>query len=190
MSEVAGSQVPNPIRLVRQRQLDDCGIATAAMIAGISYSEAWEKLAPPPSTIEHYIAYNIRELKLFNEIGWWAAAQLLLKTVITIENMDEIIESEEIFKDAFEKSQRGRIFLAFADGAKPDHSVVWDRDHRDMVFDPASGIIPISDLFKDAGLQTYGGTFGFTSFCYQPGKPIQTLIKAEKGISIPGMLAN
>jgi hypothetical protein len=155
------------------------------MIAGIGYSAAWKRLAPPPSIDEHAAAYNVREREFFNKIGWWASAQLLLKTVITLENMDEIIDSEETFKKAVDNSHRIRIFLAFADGAKPDHSVVLDRDHLDIVFDPARGKVPLSDLFHDAGLQTYSGTFGFTAFCYQPGKPIQTLIKVENGITIP-----
>ncbi len=163
------------------------GFATAAMIVGIGYSEAWERLSPPPSREENAAAYNVREREFFNEIGWWASAQLVLKTVISLENMDEIIDSEEIFRQTVEDSWRLRIYLAFPDGAKPDHSVVWDKDQREVVFDPSRGVIPVSDLFKDAGLQTYSGTLGFTAFCYQPGKPIQTLVKVENGITIPGM---
>jgi hypothetical protein len=177
MSNIAAIPVPNEIRLVRQQQLDDCGIATAAMIAGISYREAWDRLAPPPARVEHAAAYNAREIKLLNEIGWWPSAQLVLDTVVNFEEMDWIIDSEESFKDVVDKSQRARIFLAFADGAKPDHSVVWDRDRQDVVFDPSRGVIPVAELFDNAGLQTYLGTFGFTAFCYQPGRPIQTLIK-------------
>jgi hypothetical protein len=182
MSGINPIPVPNAIKLVYQQHPDGCGIATAAMIAGISYREAWEKLAPPPVIAEHAAPYNARELKLLNEIGWWASAQLVLKTVVSLEDMDWAIDSEERFKDAVEQSQRARIVLAFADGTKPDHSVVWDRDHGDVVFDPSRGVISISDLFKDAGLQTYSGTLGMTAFCYQPGHPIQTLIKKEEGI--------
>ena len=87
---------------------------------------------------------------------------------------------------AVDKSQRARIVLAFADGAKPDHSVVWDRDHGDVVFDPSRGVIQMSELFHDAGLQSYSGTLGMTAYCYQPGWPIQTLIKTEEGVEIPG----
>jgi hypothetical protein len=186
MADIAANPVPNVIKFVYQQHPDACGIASAAMIAGISYGEAWEKLAPPPSKPEHIAAYNTREIKFLNEIGWWPSAQLLLKTVISLENMDSIIDSEEIFKQAVDKSRRARIFLAFADGAKPDHSVVWDRDHQDVVFDPARGVIPMSELFNDAGLQTYSGTLGLTAFCYQPGQPIQALIKTEKGFVVPG----
>jgi hypothetical protein len=73
------SKVPvlNPIKLVRQQQSDDCGIATAAMIVGLSYREAWRLLSPPPASTEHAAAYTEREIKLFNEIGWWASAQLV-----------------------------------------------------------------------------------------------------------------
>lgn len=156
------------------------------MIAGISYREAWERLAPPPANVEHAAAYTIREMNLLNELGWWASAQLALTTVVSIEEMDSIIDGEERFKNAVDKSQRARICLAFADGAKPDHSVVWDRDHHDMVFDPARGVITLSELFNDTGLQTYSGTLGFTAFCYQPGQPIQALFKTEEGFVSPG----
>ncbi len=186
MSGINPIPVPYAIKLVYQQHSDGCGIASAAMIAGISYREAWERLAPPPANDEHAVAYNARELKLLNEIGWWVSAQLLLKTVLSLEDMDWVIDSEEKFKDAVDKSQRARIFLAFADGAKPDHSVVWDRDHGDVVFDPTLGVIPMSELFNNAGLQTYSGTFGMTAFCYQPGQPIQTLIKTEVGVVVPG----
>jgi hypothetical protein len=99
--------------------------------------------------------------------------------------LDWEIDKEQSFKDAVEKSQRARIVLAFADGAKPDHVVVWDRDHGDVVFDPSRGVISMSDLFNDAGLQTYSGTLGMTAYCYQPGHPIQTLVKTEEGVVIP-----
>jgi hypothetical protein len=186
MSGINPIPVPNAIKLVYQQHPYGCGIASAAMIAGISYREACERLAPPPDKHEHAAAYNNREIALLNEIGWWASTQLLLKTVVSLENMDWIIDSEERFKDAVDKSQRARIFLAFADGAKPDHSVVWDRAHGDVVFDPSRGVIPMSELFNDAGLQSYSGTFGMTAFCYQPGQPIQTLIKTEESVVVPG----
>jgi hypothetical protein len=186
MSGINPIPVPNAIKLVYQEHPDGCGIASVAMIAGISYREAWERLAPPPVIVEHAAAYNDRERKLLNEIGWWASAQLVLKTVVSLEDMDGEIDREERFKVAVDKSQRARFVLAFADGAKPDHSVVWDRDYQDVVFDPTRGVIPLSDLFNDCGLQTYSGTLGFTAFCYQPGQPIQTLIKTEKGVEIPG----
>jgi len=186
MSGINPIPVPNAIKLVYQEHPDACGIASTAMIAGISYREAWERLAPPPVIVEHAAAYNNRERELLSAIGWWQSAQLVLKTVVSLEEMDSIIDSEERFKDAVEKSQRARIVLAFADGSKPDHSVVWDRDHQEMVFDPTRGVIPFSDLFNDCGLQTYSGTLGFTAFCYQPGQPIQTLIKTEKGVEPDG----
>lgn len=185
MPDVTAAPAPEQIRLVRQRRLDDCGIATAAMIAGVSYSAAWKRLAPPPATVEHAAAYHSREIKFLNQKGWWPSAQLLLKTVVSLEEMDWIIDNEERFKQAVEKSQRARIVLAFADGTKPDHSVIWDRDHQDVVFDPSRGVVPISELFNDAGLQTYSGALGFMAFCYQPGQPIRTLIKQEEGFVPP-----
>jgi hypothetical protein len=186
MPDIPKVPVLNPIKLVRQQQSDDCGIATAAMIVGLSYREAWRLLSPPPASPEHAAAYTEREIKLFNEIGWWASAQLVLKTVVSLEDMDWVINGEERFKDAFDKSQRARIVLAFADGAKPDHSVVWDRDHGEVVFDPSRGVIQMSELFNDAGLQSYSGTLGMTAFCYQPGQPIQTLIKTEESVVVAG----
>jgi hypothetical protein len=155
------------------------------MIASVSYREAWEKLAPPPAKIELAAAYHNREIAFLNEKGWWPSAQLLLKTVISLEALDAIIDSEENFKKAVENSQRVRLVLAFSDGLKPDHSVIWDRDYKDVVFDPSRGEVPISDLFSNTGLQTYSGTLGLTAFCYQPRQAIQTLIKTEEGFVPP-----
>lgn len=174
--------VPDKIRLVLQKRSDACGIATVAMITGVSYGEAWERLAPPPSSLELVDAYHDRETVFLNERGWWPSAQLVLKTVVSFEEMDQIIESEARFKEAIEKSQRVRIVMAFADGTKPDHAVIWDRDNEGVVFDPSRGIVPISDLFSNAGPQTYSGSLGLTAFCYQPGKPIRTLVKKEEGL--------
>lgn len=177
--------MPDEIKLVRQQGLHDCGIATAAMIANVSYREAWEKLAPPPSTESEAVAYLAREIAFLNAAGWWPSAQLVLDTVMSAEAMDWIIESEEKFKEAVDSSQRARIVLAFADGAKPDHAVVWDRDHKDVVYDPSRGVVAVSELFNYAGLHSYSGTLGMTAFRYQPGQPIQTLIK-RASYSQPG----
>lgn len=122
-----------------------------------------------------------RELAFLNEKGWWPSAQLVLETVIDLNELDQIIDGEERFKIAVESSHRLRLVLAFADGTKPDHVTIWDRDRKDVVFDPALGVVPISKLFDDHGPQTYSGTLGFTAFRYQPGNPIQTLIKSEIG---------
>jgi len=173
------------IRLVRQQHPDCCGIATVAMIVGVSYEEAYERLAPPPSTLESFEAYHQRETAYLTEKGWWPSAQILLKTVVSLEELDSIIDSDANIKTTVENSQRVRIVLAFADGAKPDHTVVWDRDHKDVVFDPSRGVVPMSELFKDVGLQTYSGTLGLTSFSYQPGQPIKTWVKTEEGFVPP-----
>jgi hypothetical protein len=171
--------IPGKIRLVRQERLDDCGIACVAMIASVSYHEAWDRLAPPPVRTESASAYLERETTFLNEKGWWPSAQLLLKTAIRLEELDSIIDGEERFKNTVENSQRLRLILAFSDGTKPDHAVIWDKDCKDVVFDPSRGEVPISKLFSNAGLQTCSGTLGFTAFCYQPGQPIQALIKKE-----------
>jgi hypothetical protein len=142
-------------------------------------------LGPPPSKAEFAAAFRDREIAFLKEKGWWPSAQLLLKTVISLEELDSIIESEERFKKAVENSQRVLLILAFSDGAKPDHSVVWDRDFKDVVFDPSRGEVPISELFDEAGPQTYSGTLGFTSYCYRPKELIQTLIKTEEGAVPP-----
>ncbi len=185
MSDTSAAPVPDEIKLVYQQHPGACGVATTAMIAGVSYVEAWGRLAPPPSNAEPIAAYHQREMRFLNEKGWWASAQLLLKTVISLDEMDSIIDSEEIFKTVVENSQRVRILLAFADGTEPDHAVVWDKDHSDVVFDPARGVVPVSKLFNHAGLQSYSGTRGFIAFRYQPGKPIQTLVKSEEGFVPP-----
>lgn len=185
MSETAASPHPNQMKLVLQEHPDGCGIACAAMIVGVSFREAWERLAPPPTKAESASAYQNRELPFLQEKGWWPSAQLLLKTVIGLEELDSIVESEERFKLVVESSQRLRLVMAFADGAKPDHTVIWDNSHREVIFDPSRGEMPLSELFHNAGLQTYSGTLGFTAFCYQPGQPIQTLIKTEEGFVPP-----
>ena len=179
MSDMKETPVPGKIRLVLQERIDDCAIACVAMITSVSYHEVWDRLAPPPVKIEFADAYHNRERAFLQERGWWPSAQLLLETAISLEQLDSIIDSEERFKTTVENSQRLRLILAFSDGTKPDHVVIWDKDCKDVVFDPSSGEVPISKLFNDAGLQTYSGTLGFTAFCYQPGQPIQTLIKKE-----------
>jgi hypothetical protein len=151
------------------------------MIASVSYREAWQRLAPPPADELSAGSYLRRETDFLNKKGWWPSAQLALKTVVGSEELDSIIESEARFNEAVENSHRLRLVLAFSDGTKPDHAVVWDREHKNVIFDPSRGVIPTSKLFEDAGLQTYSGTLGFTAFRYQPGQPIQALIKTEFG---------
>jgi hypothetical protein len=185
MPDTTTTPIPDKIRLVRQEHDDTCGIACTAMIASVSYREAWERLAPPPTKAEFATAYHEREIAFLKEKGWWPSAQLLLKTVISLEQLDLIIDSDDKFRTVVESSQRVRLILAFSDGAKPDHIVIWDRDCKEVVFDPSRGVVSISKLFNDAGLQTYSGTLGMTSFCYQPGQPIQALIKSELGIVPP-----
>lgn len=170
------------IFLVPQQSTHDCAIATAAMIAGVSYGEAWHRLAPPPMSPELMAGYHERETRFLSEKGWWASAQLVLKTVVSLDNMDAITDAEERFKKVVDKSQRVRVVLAFADGAKPDHTVIWDRDHKTVVFDPSRGVVPIDELFNPAGLQSYSGVLGFTAFSYQPGQPTLALIKAGDGM--------
>jgi hypothetical protein len=181
MSETTATPIPDQIRLVRQEHDDACAIACMAMIVSISYREAWGRLAPPPAKAEFATAYLDREIALLNEKGWWPSAQLLLKTVISPEDLDSIIDGDDKFRKAVENSQRVLLVLAFSDGAKPDHSVVWDRDCKDVVFDPSRGEVSIAKLFNDVGLQAYSGIVGLTAFCYQPGQPVQTLIKTEEG---------
>jgi hypothetical protein len=122
-----------------------------------------------------------------NAKGWWASAQLALTTAVDLAQLDAMIDLEERFKVAVEASQRLRLVLAFSDGTKPDHSVVWDKDYPELIFDPSRGQLPIAALFEDVGPQSYSGTLGFTAFCYQPGQPIQALIKTEVGFesSVP-----
>ena len=178
-------EVPSKIQLVRQRSELDCGIATAAMIAGVTYEEAWGPLAPPPATTVTYKTYHERETRFLNEMGWWAASQIVLKTVVDLGQLQQLIDEDDNIKRAFEQSQRVRLVVAFADGAKPDHTVVLDEENEELVFDPSRGIIPVDDLFKASGLQTYSGTLGMTSFTYQPGQPIQTWSKTEHGYVPP-----
>ena len=175
---------PDRMKLVLQEHGNTCGIACAAMISGVSYREACGRLAPPPSSTELCAAFLQRQLAFLKEKGWWPAAQIVLRTVISLEQLDSEIENDVPFKMAVEASQRILFVLAFADGSEPDHSVIWDRDFKDVVFDPGRGIIPVSELFAPSGLQSYSGIRGFTSFCYQPGVPIRTLIKAEFGIPV------
>jgi hypothetical protein len=66
--------------------------------------------------------------------------------VIALEQLDSEIENNIPFKIAVEGSQRILFVLAFADGSEPDRSVIWDRDFKDVVFDPGRGIVPVSDL--------------------------------------------
>jgi len=176
------SSVPEKIRWVPQAHTDGCGIACAAMITSTPYDEAWRILAPPPGNEKDAPAYNQRELKFFEEEGWWPAAQLVLKTIVALNSLNWITESEDTFKEVVTSCQRIRVILTFFDGTKPDHAVVWDRQFEDVVFDPARGIIPTSKLFDYAGPQSYSGSLGFTAYRYQPGQSIQTLIKTETGL--------
>jgi hypothetical protein len=184
-SGVNMAKAPSTIQLVRQRSPLDCGIATAAMIAGVTYEEAWKALAPPPATPSTYIAYHERETRFLNEIGWWAASQIVLTTVIDLGHLRHLIDEDANIKSAFEQSQRVRLVVAFKDGAKPDHTVVLDHENEELVFDPSRGIVPIDGLFEPSDLQTYSGTLGMTSFTYQPGQPIQTWSKTEHGYVPP-----
>jgi hypothetical protein len=185
MQENHKTPIPDGIKMVFQEHGDTCGIACIAMIVSVSYKEACANLAPPPSAVESAGAYSQRETALLNSKGWWASAQLVLKTVVSLEDLDAMIDSEERFKQAVEASQRLRLILAFSDGSKPDHSVVWDKSYPDQIFDPSRGQIPMSTLFEDDGPQSYSGTLGFTAFSYRPGLPIQALIKTEVGFEPP-----
>lgn len=140
MPENMANPVPPQVKLVRQEAPDTCGIACAAMIASVSYREAWQRLAPPPTRIEFAAAYRDRELAFFSEKGWWPSAQFLLNTVVGLGELDSKIDADEKFKEASDRSQRIRLILAFPDGTKPDHySVVWDRNFKDLIFDPSRG---------------------------------------------------
>jgi hypothetical protein len=185
MQENHKTPIPDGIKMVFQEHGDTCGIACIAMIVSVSYEEACANLAPPPSAVESAGAYSQRETVFLNAKGWWASAQLALKTVVRLEDLDAMIDSEERFKQAVETSHRLRLILAFSDGSKPDHSVVWDKSYPDQIFDPPRGQIPISTLSEDYGPQSYSGTLGFTAFSYQPGLPIQALIKTEVGFEPP-----
>jgi hypothetical protein len=171
--------VYQPIKLVRQEHMYGCGIATAAMIAGTSYRETFEKIGIMPTSDEAAAIYVSREGKFLNARGWWASAQLVLKTTVNLETLDHFIERDANISRAVANSQRRRIVLAFSDGSKPDHSVIWDKDNEDVVFDPALGVVPISQLFNVSGEQSYSGTLGFMSFSFQPGKPIKTWTSQE-----------
>ncbi len=172
---------PSEITLVRQRSVLDCGIAAAAMIAGATYDEAWSRLAPPPASASTASAYNQRETQFLNEKGWYASAQVALNTVVPLDQLMSVIHNDADVRQAFERAQRARLVLAFADGAKPDHTVVWDSGNEDVVYDPSRGIVRLSELFKNAGLQSYSGTLGMTSHSYQPGQPILAWIVTEQG---------
>jgi hypothetical protein len=190
MQETTGTRHSDEIKLVLQEHADTCGIACIAMIVAVSYEEACANLAPPPSTLESARAYSQRETAFLNTKGWWASAQLVLKTVVCLEDLDAMIATEERFKKTVESSQRLRLILAFSDGSKPDHSVAWDKSYPDQIFDPSRGQIPISTLFEDTGPQSYSGTLGFTAFSYQPGLPIQALIKTDVGFDAPAPYSN
>jgi hypothetical protein len=185
MQEDHKTLIPVGIKMVLQEHGDTCGIACAAMIVSVSYQEACASLAPPPSSPESASAYGQREKAFLNAKGWWASAQLALNTAVNLEQLDAMIDEEERFKKTVEGSQRLRLILAFSDASKPDHSVVWDKNHPDQVFDPSRGQISISTLFENVGPQSYSGTLGFTAFSYQPGQPIEALIKTEVGFEFP-----
>lgn len=174
-------KAPSKIQVVLQRGQYDCGIATAAMIAGATYGEAWNALAPPPVTPATAVDYNDRETRFLNDRGWWASSEVVLTTVSTLEDLRCVIWRDVNLKKALDECQRVRLVVAFADGAKPDHTVVLDDDNDDLVFDPARGIFAEADLFKPFGLQSYSGTLGMTSYCYQPGQPIKAWISIEEG---------
>src|ERR1700733_10213845 len=134
MEQNQTTPIPGAIRIVFQEHGDTCGIACIAMIVSVSYEEACANLAPPPSTLESACAYSQRETAFLNAKGWWASAQLALKTVVNLEDLDAMVDSEERFKKTVEASQRLRLILAFSDGSKPDHSVVWDKSYPDQIF--------------------------------------------------------
>jgi len=171
--------VYEPIKLVRQEHIDGCAIATAAMVVGASYQETLKGMGVMPTSDELAALYVTREGKFFNGRGWWVSAQLVLKTTVDLETLDALIERDVKISKAVKNSQRMRIVLAFSDGKKPDHSVMWDKDDETVVYDPVLGVIPISQLLKVSGEQSYAGAVGFMSFTFQPGKPIQTLISQE-----------
>src|SRR5580700_1756105 len=112
-----------PIRLVRQEHPEGCGIATAAMIAGTSYQKAFEKIGVLPT--ESAGNYNAREKEFLNERGWWTTSQVLLQTVVSLDELKSIIRRDSNVAKAVETAQRCRLILAFSDGTKPDHSVIW-----------------------------------------------------------------
>ena len=56
---------------------------------------------------------------------------------------------------------------------------------ENVVFDPARGVIPISELFADVGFQSYSGTLGIMSYSFQPGQPTEAWIITEEGFIPP-----
>jgi hypothetical protein len=171
--------VYEPIRFVRQEHADGCSIATAAMVVGASYQETLAAIGIMSTSDESAAIYMPREGKFLNDRGWWVSGQLVLKTVVDLDTLDALIDRDAKMSEAVKNSQRLRIFLAFSDGEKPDHSVIWDKDNKDVVYDPGLGVIPVSQLFNLSGEQSYAGALGFMSFTFSPGKPIQTLISQE-----------
>lgn len=105
MQENNETPIPDGIKLVFQEHADTCGIACIAMIVSVSYEEACSRLAPPPCSLESAGAYSERERMFLNARGWWESAQLALKTAVSLEDLDAIIESEERFRKAVEGSQ-------------------------------------------------------------------------------------
>ncbi len=171
--------VYEPIKLVRQEHTNGCAIATAAMVVGASYRETLESIGIIPISEESAAIYITREGKFLNERGWWVSGQLVLKTTVGLDTLDALIERDAKMSKAVKDSHRMRIMLAFSDGKKPDHSVIWDKDNEKCVYDPALGVVSISQLLKFNGEQSYAGTVGFMSFTFQPCRPIQTLISQE-----------
>jgi SEC-C motif-containing protein len=170
-----------PIKLIRQEHPEGCSIATAAMVAGTSYREAFAAIDIMSTSEESAAIYMPREGKFLNDRGWWVSAQLVLKTVVDLDTLDGLVARDAEISKAVENSHRLRLILAFRDGKKPDHSVIWDKDNKDVIYDPVSGVVPISQLLKLSGKQSYAGALGFMSFTFSPGKPIQALISQENG---------
>jgi hypothetical protein len=117
--------------------------------------------------------------KFLNDRGWWVSAQLVLQTVVDLDTLGALIERDAKISEAVKNSNRLRILLAFPDRKKPDHSVIWDKDNKDVVYDPVLGVVPFSQLLKLSGEQSYSEALGFMSFTFSLGKPIQTLISQE-----------
>jgi hypothetical protein len=145
------AKAPSKIQLVRQRSPLDCGIATAAMIAGVTYEEAWKALAPPPGTPATYIAYHERETRFLNEIGWWAASQIVLTTVIGLGHLRHLIDEDANIKSAFEQSQRMRLVVEFSRVRPGGHPMFVGRfcrrapSPRTWRAHPNPGILPSSE---------------------------------------------
>ena len=153
------------------------------MIADASYRETFEKIGILPTASA--VNFNAREKEFLNERGWWTTSQVLLKTVISLEELRSVIQRDSKVAKAVENARRCRLILAFSDGTKPDHSVVSDQSDENVVFDPARGVIPISELFADVGLQSYSGTLGIMSYSFQPGQPTEAWIITEEGFIPP-----